>query len=200
MSEVWAAALGAVISTGIGVAANAATAPGFGGAAPIKPKLIDTEALNKMGIDFDTFGYQMSDADLAKRLPGLVTGRDALIDDTYKQLNGPLDPTIQNSFMRNALEKSLASTGAGGSVASTGGPGSAMSNAVAASLGNDVEQKQDQDRANLAELLNENPERSFGLTGPDALALAVGNAQAENQYNVAKYQFQTQKDASSGGF
>ncbi len=200
MSEVWVAAIGAVISTGIGVAANAATQPGFGGASPIKPKLIDINALNKQGIDFDKFGYDWADKDLARRLPGLVTGDSALIEEDVRQLNGPLDPAIQHDFARNELERGLAVTGGGNSAAGLELGGGALGNAIAAGLGTRVQEKQDIDRVNLLQDVADHPELSFGLDGKGALALEIGNAEAENQYNVAKYQYQTQKDAQGGGF
>lgn len=151
--------------------------------------------------DFNKLGYDWSDADLASRLPGLVQGRTAAINDTYNAFNGPLDPTTQNSFLRTGLEGSAAALGGGNGMAGIGDEGSAGRNAVAATLGNEVEQKQNQDWTNRMQLEADNPLRLGlgGITGEQYLGLKLGNAQAMNDYNVAKYQFQTQKKASDSG-
>lgn len=204
MSEVWVAALGTVASTAISYGVSAASAPGPGSvAAPPAFNPIDVTGTQNLALNTDIEGYNLADADLASRFPGLVSGNKTSVQDAYKQLTGPLDPTVQNSFANSALESSLAATGGGNGLATPGGAGSASRNAIAASIGNSVQSKQDVDRANLDSVLAANPQRSFGLSGSDVTNLSIANTQNQNEYNQSLYQSQVaQKNANNtgGGF
>lgn len=201
--EGWAGILAAVgtAATVASAASSISSAGGgsFGGAPPPKFTPVDIPSTQQLALQTDIQGYNLADADLAKRFPGLVSENNAQINQAYKQLTGPLDPTVQNSFATQSIENSLNTTGGGNSMASIGPSGSASQNQVAAGISNDVLQKQDSDRSYLDSLIAGNPQRSAGLSGGDVTNLAINNTQLQNDYNQAKFQYQTQKAAQSGG-
>jgi hypothetical protein len=157
--------------------------------APRQPKLnpINIPDVVAQAINYDTQGYIASDADFAARFPGLVQARDTTIEDAYKQLTGPLDPTVQNVFEKQGLAKSLGAFGGGNPAPSVGQVGSASGNTVAASIANSVMQKQDYDRSYFQSLLSSNPERAFGLSGSDVANLAIANTGTLNANNTIAY-------------
>lgn len=128
---------------------------------------------------YDTSSYNASDADFASRFPGLVQSRDISLDDAYKQLTGPLDPTVQNQFAKQGLAQSLAVTGSGNRNAGVQG-GALSGNTAATSIANNVLAKQDYDRSNFQSLLAQNPERAYGLSGSDVLGLYEYNTGIAN--------------------
>ncbi len=200
MSEVWVAAIGAVVTTGIGVAAQKLSAPGPGSVgAPLKFDPIDINKVQQDAINTSIQGYDLSDAD-RKRFPGLVPALNATTEDAYKQLTSPLDPTVQNTFATNSAISALQSGGGGDALASLGPAGSASQNQFTTSLLNQVQQKQDYDRSYLDSLLAANPERAFGLSGSDAANLNIANVQGQNAYNQQKYTQQVaQENANNAG-
>lgn len=174
----------------------------FGGAKPPPFTPIDIPGLQNLATQTDIKGYDMSDADLARRFPGLVAENKQLIDQTYKNITGPLDPSLQNAFTTRGIESSLDSVGGGASgLAGLGGRGSAGQNVLSTSLINNTRDYQDQQRGYLDSLLQGNPQRATGLSGEDVTNLSIQNTQLQNEYNQAKYAFQQQKKAadSSGG-
>lgn len=152
--------------------------------APFVPNNIGQ--VSDQALQADIQGYNLADADLAQRFPGLVAGRTQQIDTAYKNLTGPLDPTVQNNFTTQGIERGLSSFGGGNPNASIS-KGSAGENAVAVSLANNVQQKQDYDRSNFEGLLGYNPQRSFGLTGADVTNMNIANTAGQNAYNQQKY-------------
>lgn len=163
------------------------------GDAPKPPKQpvflpIDIPGTLAQALQFDTSGYADSDAQYAAQFPGLVKSRTDDIQNAYKQLAGPLDPTVQNTFTQSAITKSLAAFGSGNNMTSVD-PSGASGNAAAVSLANSVQQKQDYDWSNFQSLIASNPQRAYGLSGNDALSLLAynqkgGNVSAVNNYNA----------------
>jgi hypothetical protein len=191
-----------VASAGAGITKSlTSSSGGFGGAPPVKFNPIDIGALNSAEQQYGQLGYDLSNQDLATRLPGLVTGNQQLISDTNKQLEGPLDPAVQNNFARNALESNAATFGGGGGTAA-GGAGSSWNNAASASIANSTQGVQDYNRANLDTLLNApgNQPLFDTLSPGDVTALTEGNINNQNQYNIGNYQYAVEKaNAPSGG-
>ena len=187
-------------AAGVGTAVYGATkgGPGFGGAPPVKFDPINIDELNSQVGDIANLGYDLSNQDQLTRLPGLVLGNKYAIGQTNKELTGPLDPTVENYFTKKALYKGVGATGAGNPYAGVD-PGSFAENAAASSIANDVQAKQDQDRAYQATLESDNPAPVLSLSGSDAANLSIANAQNLNQYNIGKYQYRTAKDAAGGG-
>lgn len=174
-----------------------------GGSTPAPPKFqpIDINSVGNQALQADIMGYNLADADLAKRFPGLVSGRQQQTQDAYNQLTGPLDPTVQNSFVNQGLAQSFGAFGGGNNSAGVG-TGTAAGNAVATSLANNVQKKQDYDRQYFEQLLGYNPQRQFGLTGEDVTNMAMANTQGQNAYNQQKYAAQygnyNAKNAAAG--
>lgn len=162
---------------------------GGGGSTPQPPafQAINVGQVGDQALAADISGYNFSDADLASRFPGLVAGRNQQVTDAYNQLTGPLDPTVQSSFVNQGLEQSLGSFGGGNQTAGIGKDGTAAGNAVATSLANNVQNKQDYDRVNFESTLANNPQRAFGLNGEDVLNELMANTQGQNAYNQQKY-------------
>lgn len=159
-----------------------------GGSTPNPPPFtpVDPSTLGQQALAADIAGYQMSDADLASRFPGLVSGRNQQMNDAYNQLTGPLDPTVQNQFMSQGLGQAFGAYG-GGSNDMGIGTGTAAGHSVATSLANNVQKKQDYDRAYFESLVGLNPQRQFGLSGQDVANVAVANTAGQNAYNQQKY-------------
>lgn len=199
-----AAVAGAVVSAGVGAGVSAASAPGPGFVGQPPPnEPIDINKLGGEVFNRNVLGYDMADADLAKRFPGLVTGQKQQISDAYKQLTGPLDPKAQNTFATRAIENSLGSTGGGNSMASLGDVGSAARNQTGVGMANQVMQKQDYDRSNFLNLLDSplSAPRYATLGPEDAVNLSLMNTQNLNSYNQAKYsaKIQQQNADNQGG-
>jgi len=150
---------------------------------PFKP--VDIPATAALAQQYQTLGYNLSDADFAARFPGLVAMRDSEISDAVNQVTGPLDPTVENQFASTGEAGALSAFG--GSTGSIGEAGSAARGAIASSIANQTQNKQDYDWNTLMGLINDNPERQFGLTGGDLLNLAIGNTVGKNQANFAGY-------------
>ena len=180
-------------------AASQAGSSGYAGAPPVKFNPLNLDQAFTDSQNLTSIGYNLSDANQAAQFPGLVAGNQQTINQTNAALNGPLDPTLQNNFAGNALQGSLSSTGAGSSTAGVGPIGSASGNAAASSIGNQTQQYQDVNRANLQQEIAANPERQFTPSGSSFVDAYLGNVAGENQYNIQKYDYQTQKAASSGG-
>lgn len=165
----------------MGFSVNPSKAP-----SPAKVYPIDINATENSALTADIFGYGLSDKDFASRFPGLVQTRDADIQQSYKNLNSPLDSTVQNSFVTKGLGQSLSAFGGGGEGA-TGVEGIGR-NTVASSVAKDTLGYQDNARAYNENLYALNPERGLGLSGEDASNLAIantGNLSAANQQAYA---------------
>lgn len=156
--------------------------------APQAPKFnpIDIPATLAQALQFDIQGYQASDQDFASRLPGLVQAKNVDIENAYKQLTGPLDPSVQNAFVTSGIEKGLGVTGAGNAGAGIA-PGTLGSNVAGTTVAKDVLSKQDYDRAYFQSLIESNPERAFGLSGADVANLSIANTGGLNQNNQLQY-------------
>ncbi len=160
----------------------------LGGASAPKPAtFIPTNIgqVSNLATQFDTLGYNLSDQDFVSRFPGLVSQRNSTITDAFKQLTGPLDPTVQNSFANSSTANTLESFGGG--TGSIGTKGSAARNAIGAGIVNQTNAKQDYDRQFFEQLIGQNPERTFGLGGGDQVNLLISNILGANQNRYAGY-------------
>lgn len=173
---------------------------GGAGAAPEPPKFkkANIEKTASNALKFDELGWQLSDNDLLARFPGLVATRNANIEDAAKQLTGPLDPAVENQFTTKGLGDAMSAFGGGQDMADIGSSGSAARGSVAASVAQQTQNKQDADRATFSQLLMENPGRIMGLTGQDAVSLAIANILGQNQSNYSSYAANVQSGAASG--
>ena len=162
---------------------------GGAGTAPKPPKFnpVDLGSAQANAIAADIRGYDFSDADFASRFPGLVAGRQESISNAYNQLTGPLDPTVETSFVNKGIGESMNAFGGGDPDAGIGGSGTASRKAVASSVANSVQGKQDYDRSFFDSMLQSNPERTFGLSGGDLSNLSINNTMGLNAMNQGNY-------------
>jgi hypothetical protein len=160
------------------------------GTAPSPPKFkkMNVQQTANDAIAADIAGYNWSDNDFLSRFPGLVQQRNDQIDNAYNQLNGPLDPTVQNSFVNQGVSQSLGSFGGGDPFATLGDTKTgAGANTVAKSVANSVQGKQDADRNYFDGLLASNPQRAIGPSGGDIANWYITNATGQNASNQAAY-------------
>lgn len=134
----------------------------------------------------DVTGFGTSDADFLARFPGLVSSRTTDIDKSYQQLTGPLDPTLQNAFVKEGLSKSLGNLGGGNPGASLT-KGSAAQNQTSATVAGRTQDYKDYARDNFSSLLASNPQRALGLSGSDVAQLSIANTGNLNSSNQAQY-------------
>lgn len=164
----------------------------FGGStasSPAPPKFtpVNIGSVAQQAQAQDVLGFQLSDADLAARFPGLVLQKQANATDAANQINAPLDPTVQNDFATRGLAGAFSAFGGGSNGANIGGAGSAARGAISSSIVGQTQTKEDSDRAYLSQQLLDNPERTFGLSGQDAINVAISNALGQNNANYAAY-------------
>lgn len=145
-----------------------------GGKAPKAPALIQTNIPQtaQQALAADVASYGRSDADYAQRFPQLVAGRDYNVNNATTNLNGQTDPSITNA---------LATAGFGG--VNMGGTVFQQSRA----MGQPILAKEQRDRNYFETLLQDNPQRAFGLSGGDVANIALANVGASNSYNQGVY-------------
>lgn len=151
---------------------------------PFYPISIDQTAAQATQADQDAFAR--SDADFASRFPGLVAGQNAQLDQDYKNLTGPLDPTLQNSFVTQGLAKSLNAFG-GNSGTNATTEGSIGKNAISGDVANSVLANQDYNRNVFNQDVSQNPLRAIGPSGSDAVSWLIKNTGDQNQINQTNY-------------
>lgn len=160
---------------------SAATAPSPPPFFPLDPSAVANQAFAA-----DVTGFGTSDADFLARFPGLVSSRTTDIDKSYQQLTGPLDPTLQNAFVKEGLSKSLGNLGGGNPGASLT-KGSASQNQTSATVAGRTQDYKDYARDNFSSLLASNPQRALGLSGSDVAQLSIANTGNLNSSNQAQY-------------
>lgn len=148
-----------------------------GGGVPDAPKQkkLNAGKLEDKAVKYDTEAYARADADLLKRFPSLVNARDWSIADSGQQLGGDIGSTT-----RGALE----SAGLGDE-ASRMSTGSEFKTAL--NMGEGILSKEQRDRNYFERVLAENPARKFGLSGADAVRIAMANTGNTNAINAAGY-------------
>lgn len=164
----------------------------FGGSTATQPKPPTFNPVNIQQIagqaqTQDELGFQLSDADLLARFPGLVAQKQKNANDAAKAITAPLDPTVQNDFATRGLAGAFSAFGGGSNGANIGGAGSAARGSIASSIVNQTQNKEDSDRTYLSQQLADNPARTFGISGQDAINVAISNALGQNNANYAAY-------------
>lgn len=160
-----------------------------GGSAPEAQKFnpVDLPKTADLALKYDELGWSFADNDLLARFPGIVARRDANAVDAASQIEGPLAPSVQNEFATNALEKAFGSFGGGNSAADIGGLGSAARGSLASSIAGSVSEKQDYDRDYLSQMFLDNPQRSLGIGGKEAVDISISNALGANNAAYGNY-------------
>lgn len=167
----------------------------FAPPSPPEFKPYDIQMLDTGGAAMDRQYYQRSDQDFKRRHKGLFKANKLFEASVLKDQEGEseLMPAIQSELTRAGLGSAL---GAFGDAPGTLKAGSAGEASVARNLGLGVMQFQDRNRANrmgslgLANGLFQ--PRTFGLSGENAVQLAMQNTTNENNYNQANFANQMQ--------
>lgn len=150
---------------------------------------IDIPNVINQALQYDTAGFDWSDQDFISRFPGLVATRNQQMNDAYRQLTGPLDLTLQQDFTQRAIQQSLGATG-GGNASAGLEKGSFAKNQASVSFAQQLLNKQDVDRSYFDQLIGNNPQRAFGLSGSDVTNLNIANTGGLNSSNQQAYQAQ----------
>jgi hypothetical protein len=177
---------------------------GGGGSAqtvkPPKPIQLKLGQLEQNMVAADEAAYTAGDQYVSQYYPALAQARDNMIGQAYQAVTGPLDPTLQNSFVNAANMGSVNALGSGdqGFGLSTG---SLARNAAAANVATNTQQYQDYNRNFFESLNNMYAPRSFGMTPQDAANVYTFNTTQYNNYleqlQAAKTQAYYQNIASS---
>lgn len=146
---------------------------------------LNPTTVGQQAFSADVTGFGYADDDFLSRFPGLVSSRETNIDKSFQQLTGPLDPTLQNAFVKEGLSKGLSNLG--GSDQSGFRAGSAGKNQASATVAGRTQDYKDYARNNFSSLLAQNPQRAFGLSGSDAAQLSIANTGNLNASNQAQY-------------
>lgn len=160
-----------------------------GGEAP-KPQEFNPVNISKtasLASKYDELGWSFADKDLLARFPGMVAARDTNTRDAASQISGPEDPFVQNRWATDALESAFGSFGGGNSMADISTTGSAARGSAAASIIGSAQQKQDYDRDYFGQALLDNPPRSIGMGGKEAVDIAISNALGSNNATYGNY-------------
>jgi hypothetical protein len=147
---------------------------GSGGSAPKTPALAQVNVPNTEGeaLAADVVGYGLSDQDYAKRFPQLVAGRNYNVNNAVSNLQGQTDPAVSSALQ----------------TAGFGTPNLGSNEfQQAKSLGQPILAKEQRDRTYFQNLLQDNPQRAFGLSGGDVVNLGLANLGAANSYNQSIY-------------
>jgi hypothetical protein len=146
---------------------------GGGGSAPKAPafKPIDAKVVGDAAKAQDIQGYQMSDADYAKRFPQLVKGRQANIDSAIQNVSGGADKQTASALGSAGLSRNLGST----------------EFQKGRSLGQPILQLEQRDQGYFSRMLGENPQRTAGLSGKNIGEIAASNATGQNAYAQGIY-------------
>jgi hypothetical protein len=130
--------------------------------------------VQKLALDFDTRGYNISDEDFQKRFPNLVKGRQFSIDDALGELNGGVSPVVADALKGAGLESNFGNT----SFAQSKNMGK---------KGQEILSREQRGRDYFQKLLGENPERVFGLGSQDVAHIALANTGGANVFNQGQY-------------
>jgi len=125
-------------------------------------------------ISFQEANYEASDADFFARHDGFLSGERQAEAEVLATIQGNLAPSVQSSLLTLGIASSMSDVPAGAPAGSIG------SYAVARSLALNTQAYQAQARNELQMLNQMLPERTFGITGQNAIDLQL---QSESTFN-----------------
>lgn len=147
---------------------------GGGGSAPKAPKLqqVNVPNVEQQAVAADVQGYNLSDQDWRSRFPQLYAGREYNIGNANLNLSGQTDPAISGALKTAGFgDVNLGNT----------------EFQQAQNMGQPILAKEQRDRSYFQNLLADNPQRAFGLSGSDVANIALGNVASQNTYNSSLY-------------
>jgi|SRR5215469_4097427 len=178
---------------------------------PPKPLQIDIGQLGSEMTAADQAAYAQGDQYMQQYYPDLWNAQQNMIKQDYQNLTGPLDPTLQNTFMTHGNMATSAALGggdqsfgvaskqAGGGGTFGGGGGgsdwggsSLARNASAATVATDTQNYQDYNRAKFMQDNATWAPRVFGMTPEDYANFDIFNNTQINNYLQQKFAAQTQ--------
>lgn len=175
---------------------------------PPKPIKLKLGQLERRMISADQAAYGAADDYMSKYYPALTQGRDAAIEQAYNALTGPLNPSLQNTFVNAANMRSIGALGGGdqnfgfapggggfgggGAGSDWGKIGSLARNAAAAGVATQEQGYQDYNRSLFQQLNTMYAPRSFGMTPEDAANVFTFNNTQYNNFLQQKFGAQTQ--------
>lgn len=174
---------------------------------PPKPLQINLGNMQNEMVGADQAAWNAADAYNNQYYPNLTQARDKMIGQSYDALTGPLDPSLQNTFVNSANMGSIGAFGGGnpdfgfggGGAGSSWGGSSMAKNAASASVATNEQGYQDYNRANFENLNAQFAPRSFGMTPEDASNVGTFNTTQLNNYLQQKFAAQTQSYYSQVG-
>jgi len=173
---------------------------------PPKPLQIKIPQMEKQMVAADQAAYAQGDQYMQQFYPSLWNAQQGMIGQAYQNLTGPLDPSLQNTFMTNANVQSANALGGGNSTfgfgggsfggagagSSWGGEGSLARNAAAANVAQNVQGYETYNQGFMNQLNTLFAPRTFGGTPEDLANMFTFNNTQYNNYLNEKFAGQTQ--------
>lgn len=134
---------------------------------------LNVNKLEKLAIQADELGYNLSDEDFARRFPELVAARDYGIESSRLNLAGERDPFIYGALKDSGLGDIDFGTG---------------EHNIERNMGVKIGSKEQRDRTYFQRLLQDNPQRAFGLNSKDIARIALANTNGINMNAMGQSQ------------
>lgn len=134
---------------------------------------LNINRLEQAGIQADELGYNESDADFARRFPELVKARDYNINSSQTNMAGGRDPFIYDALSKAGLGDIDFGTG---------------EHTIERNMGVKINSKENRDRTYFQRLLQDNPQRAFGLNSKDVARVALANTSGINMNALGQAQ------------
>jgi hypothetical protein len=150
--------------------------------------------IEQQAVSMDQAAYGLSDADFRQRYPSLYSSQQTFLNNLQTQMQGGINPQLQNLWTRSGMQNALGATGLWSQGAGTPG----MAN-VARNLGIDYMGYQNQ-ILNQFQMANDTfRPRTYGLTGADTAQLALANLAGQNNWNASNYAYKVQQAQFAAG-
>jgi hypothetical protein len=158
---------------------------------PPKPLKVNASKLEGQMVAADQAAYGQADLYNSIYYPQLTQARDQMISQAYQGLTGPLNPSLENTFVNTGNMQSANALGSGdqGFGLSTG---SLARNSAAASVASNEQQNQDYNRSVFENLNATFAPRAYGMTPEDAANIFTFNNTQMNNYLEQQFAGQTQ--------
>jgi hypothetical protein len=165
---------------------------------PPKPIQLKLGQLENQMVNADQAAYSQADDYMKQYYPALTTARDSAIGQAYNAVTGPLNPSLQNTFVNTANMGSINALG-GGDQGFGMSTGSLARNAAAANVATNTQNYQDYNRGLFEQLNSLYAPRSFGMTPEDAANVFTFNNTQYNNYLEQLFGAQTQSYYANQG-
>jgi hypothetical protein len=158
---------------------------------PPKPLKINPQQMESEMVAADQAGYAQTDLYNSIYYPQLTQARDQMIGQAYQALTGPLNPSLENTFVNTGNMQSANALGTGDQGFGLS-KGSLARNAAAATVASNEQGYQDYNRSVFENLNATFAPRAYGMTPEDAANIFTFNNTQMNNYLEQKFAGQTQ--------